>query len=369
MKAPVAILFFLSSLTLAQAQEVFSLGTGAMPNPAVINPAQSLDFSPSAALGSNPSLTGRGNWGASTSYSLGDRVTFNGVDFVAIKPNTSSGSFSADIASGRWMLYSSWTFRGFYTSRFLSLSSYGTASAWSSSSAYSFGDTVTWQGLNFVALYAHQSDSSFSSDIDRGYWVLRQHCPSLSAYSQPTPVGNVCQSFDSYFQSGKSTFAGSTKLLKKDLNNTGTDLAGSLDISVTFDWENETMTPSGTLKLTGYPNMSKGTQELELKGSWSNSSFHQNNTCGRFRFYHYTSYPLPNSTCFSSSNYGFYLFVDFFEKDDQFIPVMSFTPPAASSPKDVSRFYNSLFNKMPADDNCVANTTHHHIPTAAATMK
>ena len=351
------------------AQEVFTVGTAAMPNPAVIDPASASEFNPSSALGSSPSLTDRGNWAASTSYTIGDRVTFNGVDFVALSNNTASSSFSTDISSGYWMLYSSWTFRGFYTSRFLSLSSYGSASAWSSSYSYSFGDTVTWQGINFVALYAHSSASSFSSDINRGYWVLSQHCPSLSQYSQATPVGNVCESFDSYFQSGTSTYKASTTVFKKDLNSTGTDLDGTLDISVTFDWENETMTPSGTLTLKSYPHMTGGTQILNLTSSWSNSSFHQGNTCGRFRFYHYTSYTLPNSTCFSSSTYGFYLYVDFHEKNDKFVPVMSFTPPAASSPKDVNRFYNSMFNDMPPDDNCVLNTTYHHISTAPATMK
>ena len=370
MRSLIKMIGLLIMIGSAQAQEVFTIGTGSMPNPVLINPASTEDFNPSAALGSNPSLTSRGNWAASTSYNLGDRVTFNGVDFIAIRANTSTSSFSTDISSGYWMLYSSWSFRGFYTSRFLSLSSYGSASAWSSSYSYSFGDQVTWQGMTFVALYAHSSASSFSSDINRGYWVLRHHCPSLSDYSQATPVGNTCESFDSYFQSGTETFKATTTLLKKNLNNTGTDLDGSLEISVTFDWENETMTPSGKLTLTSYPSMTSGTQVLNLADDdWSNSSFHQNNTCGRFRFYYYESHALPSSTCFSSSLYGFYLYVDFHEKDDQFIPVMSFTPPASSSPKNVNRFYNSMFNNMPPDDNCVANTTQHHIPTSAVTMK
>ena len=371
MRILASVFLILTVIGAAKAQEVFSLGTGAIPNPALINPASTEDFNPSAALGTNPSLTSQGTWSASTSYSLGDRVTFNGVDFVAIRANTSSSSFSSDISSGYWMLYSSWSFRGFYTSRFLTLSSYGTASAWSSSYSYSFGDMVTWQGIQFVALYAHTSASSFSSDINRGYWVLRHHCPTLSDYSQATPVSNTCESFDSYFQSGTDTYTATAKLFKEDLNGTGTDLDGSLEISVEFDWENETMTPSGSLKLTSYPHMSGGAQTLELLDEdWSNSSFHQNNTCGRFRFYHYESgYPLANTTCFTSTTYGFYLYIDFYEKDDKFIPVMSFTPPAASSPKNVNRFLNSVFNDMPADDNCVLNTTYHHIPTAPVTMK
>ena len=349
-----------------KADEVFVIGTAALPDPNLLSPQSSPELNPLYNLGSMSSFPDRGTWAASTSYALGDRVQFNGVDFIAIEQNTSSSSFSSDISSGYWILYSSYTFRGFYTSRFLSLGSYGSSIAWSSSTSFSMGDIATWNGVNFVSMYDHTSSSSFSSDIDKGYWVLRSSCPSHSDYTQATPSGSTCEDFDAYFQDGESTYTATSKMSGTNVGGTGSDLTGTLEATVTFDWAAETITPKAVVTLTDYPNKTgSGTSFTINDSSWIKWSFHTGSKCGRFKMSYSGNHSLPNSTCYSSSGFHLAMHVNFYEKDNKYIPVISFTQATSMTPANSSRFYTAIFDT----GSCYNSLGEHFIPTPAVTMK
>ena len=360
------ILFFALVSLPVKAEDVFVIGTAVIPDPNILSPQNSADLNPVYNLGSMSNFPDRGTWAASTSYNLGDRVQFNGVDFIAISSNTSSSSFSTDISSGYWILYSSYTFRGFYTSRFLSLGSYGSSVSWSSSTSFSMGDIATWNGLNFVSMYNHTSSSSFSSDIDNGYWVLRSSCPSHSDYTQAVPSGSTCEDFDAYFQDGQSTFTATSKMAQDNVGGTGMDFAGTLKATVTFDWAAETITPKAEITLTDYPNITGSGTSVTLEDSdWLTWSFHTGNKCGRFKMSYSGNHSLPNSTCYSSTGLFLAMHINFYEKDNKYVPVISFTQSTSTTPENSIRFYNSVFDT----GSCFNSIDEHFIPTPAVTMK
>ncbi len=361
-----ALILAVLSIPAKANDEVFVIGSAAMPDPNLISPQSSADFNPLYNLGSMSSFTDQGTWSSSSSYSLGDQVTFNGLQFIAISSHASSSSFSSDVSNGNWILYSSYTFRGFYTSRFLSLGSYGSSTAWSSSISFNMGDIATWNGISFVAMYDHTSSSTFSTDINKGYWVLRSSCPNHSDYTQATPSGSTCEDFDAYFQTGTSTYTASSKMAKADVNGTGMDFAGTLDATITFDWAAETITPKAVIKMTDYPNKTgSGTTITVNDSSWIKYSFHTGSKCGRFKMSHSGNYSLPNSTCYSSTGFFMAMHVNFYEKDNKYIPVISFTQSTSTTPANSVRFYNSAFDTGA----CYNSTTNHYIPTPAVTMK
>lgn len=346
------------------ADTVFEVGTGVTPNPVLIDP-NSANLNPAFALGSITSFPDLGTWAASQSYSIGDQVTFNGLDYLAVSNHTSGASFSADATSGYWILRSTWATTNFNTSRFLGLSSYSSKGAWSSSSSYVLGDMVTWNGVSYVCASGHSAGSSFTSDVSSGNWVMRSSCPSLSNYSQDTPVGATCEDFDAYFQSGTDTFKSSTKVYEANVAGSGVPVSGTLDVSITFDWDAETVSGTGSITLDNYPNIKDGGTKINMSSVWSGYSFHQNNTCGRFKLFTYSNYPIKNTTCYSSTTFGFDAHVNFHERDNKFIPVIHFTPPTEASPLDNVRFYNAAFGS----GSCFNTTTQYNINAERGNMK
>ena len=77
--------FLIASLFVAPragiGQEVFSFGTGAIPDPRFASAASDADLNPMSAL-SGVTANDRGSWSSGTSFSLGDKVTINGVSYV-----------------------------------------------------------------------------------------------------------------------------------------------------------------------------------------------------------------------------------------------------------------------------------------------
>ena len=194
---------------------------------------------------------------------------------------------------------------------------------------------------------------------------MRSSCPSLSNYSQDAPVGATCEDFDAYFQSGTDTFKSSTKVYQADVGGSGVPVSGTLDVSVTFDWDNETVSGTGSITLDNYPNVKDGGTKITMSSAWSGYSFHQNNTCGRFKLFTYGNYPITNTTCYTSTAFGFDAHVNFHEKGSKFIPVIHFTPPTDPTPLDKVRFYNAAFGS----GSCFNSTTQYHIDAERGNMK
>lgn len=345
--------------------DVFVVGTGAVPNPALIDPSSSSDLNPASALSGMTSFNNRGAWAASTSYAVGDEVTINGLTYLAVEANTSSSSFSTDATSGYWILRNTWANTDFNTSRFLGLASYSSKGAWSSGTVYSLGDMVTSNGVSYVCTSAHKAGSSISSGISSGSWVMRSSCPSLSSYTQDTPVGATCEDFDAYFQSGTSVFKSTTKIFEDDILSSGVPIEGTVEVTLTFDWDAETVTGTGKTILTNYPNITNGGSTFNMDSIWSGYSFHQGNTCGRFKLFSYKIYSLNSSTCSGISSYGFDTHVNFHEKNNKFIPVIHFTPAASASPLDNVEFYTSAFGSS----SCGNSMTRHYINAERGNMK
>ena len=354
----------LAGPVVAGEHDVFEIGTGTMPNPALIDPS-SADLNPAEALGSMTSFNDRGNWAASTSYALGDEVSINGLSYLAVEAHTSSSSFSTDATSGRWILRSTWALKDFNTSRFLGLSSYSSQGAWGIGTNYALGDMVTWNGVSYVCAAGHKAGADIKTDINSGRWIMRSSCPSLSSFSQDTPVGATCEDFDAYFQTGTQSFTSTTRVYEADVAGSGVPVEGTLKVTLDFDWDAETVGGSGTFTLTNYPNIDSGGSTFNLSTPFTGYSFHQNNTCGRFKLYSYKIYSINSSTCYSSSTFGFDAHVNFHEKDNKFIPVIHFTPALEASPLDNVEFLTAAFGS----GSCFNSSTRYYIDAERGSMK
>jgi len=357
-KLAFATLFIALSAFPLQAQKVFSIGTGEMPDPFAIDPSTDPDLNPALGLQQLSSFNDRGAWSASTSYQAGDFVTVGGIRYVVVSDMVSGSSFSSDIDDGRFMLSSIASDTFYSGTRFLSVGSYSNSGVWATNQSYSIGDRVTFNGISYIASETHTSNV-FSSDSNAGYWVLASTAPDLADYDAPAPVNSMCADFDAAFQSGSQTYSVALPFFKSNLNNTGTDLDGTLNLEVTFDWENEEITAQGDVELVSFPAMEPGGGSFTLLSDpdeWTAFSFHTGNKCGRFKIAHsHYGYPLPNTTCFTSTMVSFYTVIQFYERGGKFIPVVHIHP---ISPTYLNKFefYNSIFN----DNGCNANTTEHY---------
>jgi len=349
----------LCTISVANAQTVFSIGTGQMPDPFSINVMTDPDLNPAANLQAMSSFNDKGAWTASTSYQAGDVVTVNGVKYVVTSQMTSGASFAADVAAGNFVLYGIASDSFYNGARFLSVGSYSNSGVWSTNTAYSIGDKVTHMGVSYIASENHTS-GTFAIDSNAGYWVLSSTAPTLSDYNAPAPVNGMCEDFDTVFNSGSSTYSLDLSFFTSDLNNTGTDLDGKLTLSLTFDWENEALSGAGNVTLTSFPANNPGGASFALASTpskWTAFSFHTGNKCGKFKIAHINSgYSLPNQTCFSSTMLSFYAVVQFYEKSGKFLPVVHVHPIGESHRVNDLEFYNSIFN----DNGCSANTREHY---------
>ena len=328
---------------LAGQHDVFEIGTGAVPNPVLIDPSSSSDLNPASALGSMSSFNNRGSWSASTVYALGDEVTINGLSYLAVEAHTSSSSFATDATGGAWILRSTWALSGFNTSRFLGLSSYSSKGAWATGTSYSLGDMVTSNGVSYVCASGHKAGADIKTDISSGNWIMRSSCPSLSSFSQDAPVGATCEDFDAYFQTGSQSFTATTNVYEANVAGSGVPVEGTLKVTLNFDWDNETVDGTGVLTLTNYPNMDAGGSTFDLDTPFSGYSFHQDSTCGRFKLFSYKIYLLKSTTCYSTTTFGFDAHVNFHEKNNRFIPVIHYTPSLQSTPLDSLEFMTAAF--------------------------
>ena len=336
-------------------QEVFSFGTGAVPDPRFISAASDTDLNPTSALG-GVTANDRGTWSSGTSFSLGDKVTINGVSYVARAAHTSSASFSSDCGAGRWVLYRSFQRSSFNVGRFLSLSAYGSASAWSSGSTYGFGSRVSWNGVQYVSWQRHTASASFTADISSGYWILYSSAPSLSVFSMENPDGSTCTDFDAYFQTGETVLKGTVDLVALDPSGTGEDARGTLTLEITFDWENETLEDYKlTLNMSSYPNMSAGGA---YEASWQEGhygfttfSFHtgsynwgSHNRCGRFLLTFAGGHSNSiNETIYSYESIYPKAQILFKKKGGRYVPILSFLTTSPNH-ENKTEFYNSIWD-------------------------
>ena len=351
--------FLIASLFVAPragiGQEVFSFGTGAIPDPRFASAASDADLNPMSAL-SGVTANDRGSWSSGTSFSLGDKVTINGVSYVARAEHTSSASFSSDCGSGRWILYRSFQRGSFNVGRFLSLGAYGNASAWASGSTYGFGSRVSWNGVQYVSWQRHTASASFTADISSGYWILYSSAPTLSAFSMESPDGSTCTDFDAYFQTGETNIKGTVDLVALDPSGTSEDARGTLTLDITFDWENETMKDYKlTLDMSSYPNMSSGgayeASWQEGDSGFTEFSFHTNSynwgshkRCGRFLLTFAGGHSNSiNETIYSYESIFPKAQILFKKKGGRYVPLLSFL---TTSPNHENRteFYNSIWD-------------------------
>lgn len=355
-------------ITSANAQSVFSVGTGEMPNPFFINPATDPDLNPAAGLAAMAPFTDRGAFAANTSYQAGDYITVGGVEYVVRSAMVSGASFASDITAGRFVLRGIASDSFYNGARFLSVGSYSNSGIWTTNTSYSIGDKVTHNGISYIASENHTS-GVFAADSNAGYWVLEQTAPSLSKFLAPSPVGGICEDFDAVFNKGKGTYTIAMPFFKSDLNNTGTDLDGTLNISMTFDWENEDIAMAGDVALTSYPANKPGGGSFTIRdgsSDWTVFSFHTGGKCGHFKAAHSGGgYALPNQTCFSSTMISLYVDVQFYQKGSKFLPVAQIYPVSPSSYLNDFEFYNSIFN----DNGCNANTKEHYGPAIGGSME
>lgn len=358
---------FISSSALAQ--KVFSIGTGAMPNTNFINPLNDADLNPASVLPKPLSLSDKGAWTAGFSYSQGDYITFNGLRYVALSSFSSASSIGADMATGNWVLYKTASSTSYEGTRFLGMTSYGSASAWTTGTSYSLGTSTIVNGISYVAAQSHVSTASFSSDVSNGYWVLSSTAPTLSLYVLPSPVGGICLDFDETFKTGSGSYEISFPLNRANLNNSGVNLTGSYKFSVAFDWENETIKPSGDITLTSYPSMSPGGSKFNLKADpmgWTKWSFHTGGKCGQFKIAHSGNYPVTNLTCFTGTTFSMQATVRFYQKGQKFIATATVHPVGEAYKKNQIEFYNSIFN---VGDACSASTRSHYADATGGYMK
>lgn len=363
-----AILLAASWAPMAQADTVFSIGTGAMPDPFTINPATDADLNPASVVQGLSGFSDAGAWASGTSYSRGDYVTVGGLRYVVLADMVGGSSFSADVTAGRFVLYSTASNASYEGSRFLTAGAYADKGSWSAGASYSVGEQVTYNGVSYIASSAHVSTSA-STDITSGNWILASTAPNLSLYNAPAPVSSVCTDFDSVFYQGSKTYKIAMPFHESDLHGTGTDLTGTLNLSLAFDWENETIAGSGDVKLTSFPAQTGGTVSFDLANtsfSWLTHPFHTGNKCGRFKVYHvHSGYAVPNNTCFGSTMLSFYTIVQFYEKSGKFLPVAYTYPLGELNKKNDIEFYNSIFN----DAGCTVNTREHFATGTSGYMK
>jgi len=354
------------------AQEVFSFGNAAMPDPRYVSVQSDTELNPMASLGT-VEINDRGNWATGTSFSTGDKVTINGVSYVARQNHTSSASFSSDCSSGKWILHRSYQRSSFNVGRFLSLSAYGSSSNWASGSVYGFGSRVSWNGVQYVSWQRHTASSSFANDIGSGYWILYASAPDLSNYTMESPSGSTCEEFDAYFQSGETTLKGTVDIRAVNPSGTGENAVGTLGLEITFDWANEELKDYKlTLNMTSYPNMSSGgayeVSWQEGDYSFTEFSFHTNsynwnsiNRCGRFILTFSKSHSVPpNETSYTSSSIYAKAHITFKQKAGRYVPVLSFlsTSPNLSNNTE---YYSSIW-----DD---GNLTYYNLETNAVIME
>lgn len=362
------ILFCASFASIARANSVFSIGTGAMPDPFTINPATDDDLNPALALQGLSSFSDAGGWSTGASYKRGDYITVGGLRYVVLSDMVGGSSFSADITAGRFVLYSTASNSSFNGARFLTTGGYSDKGSWSAMTSYQLGDQVLYNGISYIATAAHFS-SNFETDMTAGNWILVSSAPDLSLYNVPVPIGHVCGDFDSVFYEGTKTYRIEMPFHESNLNGTGKDLTGTLTLSLAFDWENETIAGSGDVKLTSFPAQSGGAVTFELANSsfaWLSHPFHTGNKCGRFKVYHvHSGYAVPNSTCFASTMLSFYTIVQFYEKSGQFVPVAYTYPLGHASKINDIEFYNSIFN----DVGCIPNSKEHFATGTGGNMK
>lgn len=366
--AMTAILLAAGLAPIAQADTVFSIGTGDMPDPFTINPATDADLNPASVLQGISSFSDAGAWASGTSYSRGDYVTVGGLRYVVLADMQGGSSFSADITAGRFVLYSTASNSSYEGTRFLAAGSYANKGNWSAGTSYNVGDKVTYNGVSYIAFTSHDAATA-STNITSGNWVLASTAPDLSLYNTPSPVSNVCTDFDGVFYEGSRSYGIAIPFHEGDLHGTGTDLTGTLNMSVSFDWENEVISASGDVELTSYPAQTGSTASFNLASttySWLYHPFHTGNTCGRFKVFHsYTGYAVPNNTCFGSTMLSFYTIIQFFEKSGKYLPVAYTYPLGTTNRKNDIEFYNSIFN----DAGCTVNTREHFATGASGYMK
>lgn len=363
-----ALLLCASSMSIAQANSVFSIGTGAMPDPFTINPATDTDLNPALALQGMSNFADAGAWSSGASYKSGDYLTVGGLRYVVLSDMVGGSSFSTDVTAGRFVLYSTASDDSFNGSRFLTMGGYSDKGSWNAMTSYQMGDQVLYNGIGYIATSAHFS-TNFETDITAGNWILVSSAPDLSLYNAPAPIGLVCTDFDSVFYQGTKTYSIEMPFHESNLNGTGKDLTGTLTVSLSFDWENETIAGSGDVKLTSFPAQSGGAVTFDLANSsfsWLSHPFHTGNKCGRFKIYHvHSGYALPNATCFASTMLSFYTIVQFYEKAGRFLPVAYTYPLGHASKINDIEFYNSIFNDM----GCIPNSKEHFATGTGGNMK
>lgn len=365
-----ALIIIFSLAAPLSANEVFSIGPGAEPDPRLSSASQLSSLNPLSGIDTS-SINDKGAWTSGTSYSVNDKVSQNGVSFVACKNHSGASSFAADISSGNWVLFQSTKRSSFNTGRFLSLFSYGSATAWAASTSYNFGDVVSWNGANYIAWQSHWSGSSFASDIGANHWILRSSAPTLSGFTAAQPSGATCTDFDAAFQSGKSSFSGTVDLFAADPGTTGEDVEGSLKLNVTFDWDKEEMSDySMRVKLDKFPNINTGKLDQTLTKTiwWTPFSFHSNSynfdnqpRCGRFVLTVSETLNMPaNKTIYSSSSLHMKAIISFKKNGGIYVPILQLvsTPPDTNNRVE---FYNAIW-----DD---GNIKSYYVTTSGAVME
>lgn len=120
---------------------------------------------PASTGTSSISLTDKGAWLTATAYVVGDVVTQNSLRYVCKTAHT-SGTFATDLAATKWTLLGAVSDTDTDTNP--SLTRKGN---WVTSTAYVFGDIVTFNGAVYVCKTAHTS-GTFSTDLAALKWTL-----------------------------------------------------------------------------------------------------------------------------------------------------------------------------------------------------
>ena len=101
--------------------------------------------------------TFKGNWSATTFYSLGNIVKFGGVSYSCITPHTSGTTLTTDIA--KWSEYTEYT---------------NLRLTWAVSTDYAIGDVVRYGGILYDCITSHTSaaDITLGLEADQAKWSI-----------------------------------------------------------------------------------------------------------------------------------------------------------------------------------------------------
>lgn len=134
-------------------------------NPVVVQPTQS------------PSQSGQTTWVTNYNYTVGTKVTFNGVVYVCIQPHTSLAHWTPDSTASLWSKTTG-------TPTVVSgpppptvvmptpISS-GSSKQWSANTNYEVGQEVFYTGFTYACIQAHTSLAHWTPDHTASLWTRR----------------------------------------------------------------------------------------------------------------------------------------------------------------------------------------------------